>query len=110
MKVFDSFLSVTIYSRYKIQKPIARIVGFEDAALDPVDWPIAPAVGIKALLSRFGLDATKDIHQWEINEAFAMVVIANLRILGLSENYKVTYVRFLVIRISSLMVVGGHLL
>ena len=103
MKIFDSNVSVTIYFRYNIQKPIARIVGFEDAALDPVDWPIAPAVGIKALLSRFGLDATKDIHQWEINEAFAMVVIANLRILGLSENYKVAYVRFLVIRISSLI-------
>ena len=90
MKLFDLHLAVTLYSRYNIEKPIARIVGFEDAALDPVDWPIAPAVGIKSLLSRFGLDATKDIHQWEINEAFAMVVIANLRILGLSENYKVT--------------------
>ena len=41
------------------------------------------------MLSRFELDATKDIDQWEINEAFAMVVIANSRILGLSENFQV---------------------
>ncbi len=72
-----------------MEKPIAKILGFEDAALDPVDWPTAPAVGIQSLLSRFGLDANKDIHQWEINEAFAMVVIANARILGLSEDFKV---------------------
>ena len=80
---------VTILSRYNIEKPIAKILGFEDAALDPVDWPIAPATGIKSLLSRFGLDAGKDIDRWEINEAFAMVVIANLRLLGLSDNYSV---------------------
>ena len=77
------------FSRYGIENSIAKILGFEDAALDPVDWPIAPAVGIKSMLSRFELDATKDIDQWEINEAFAMVVIANSRILGLSENFQV---------------------
>merc|ERR1712226_587633 len=32
--------------RYNIKNPIAKILGFEDAALDPVDWPIAPAMGI----------------------------------------------------------------
>ena len=57
--------------------------------MDPVDWPIAPAVGIKSMLSRFGLDPIKDIHKWEINEAFAMVVLANARILGLSEDFQV---------------------
>ena len=75
--------------RYNIQNPIAKIIGFEDSALDPVDWPTAPAVGIKSMLSRFGLDPIKDIHKWEINEAFAMVVLANARILGLSEDFQV---------------------
>ena len=78
-----------------MEKPIAKILGFEDAALDPVDWPTAPAVGIQSLLSRFGLDANKDINKWEINEAFAMVVIANARILGLSEDFKVIKPLFL---------------
>ena len=72
-----------------MDKPLAKILGFEDAALDPVDWPTAPAVGIASLLSRFGLDAVRDISQWEINEAFGMVVLANARILGLSEDFKV---------------------
>ena len=82
---------IIIHFRYNIANPIAKILGFEDAALDPVDWPIAPAMGIKTLLSRFALNATKDIDCWEINEAFAMVVIANSRILGLSEDYQVKH-------------------
>ena len=77
--------------RHNISNPIAKIVGFEDAAVDPVDWPIAPAVGIQSLLSKHSLDATKHIDRWEINEAFAMVVIANSRILGLSEDYQVSF-------------------
>ena len=82
-------LYLIFVSRYDIQKPIAKVIGFEDSALDPVDWPIAPATGIKAMLSRFGLDPVKDISKWEINEAFAMVVLANARILGLSEDFQV---------------------
>ena len=77
--------------RHNISNPIAKIVGFEDAAVDPVDWPVAPAVGIQSLLARHGLDATKDIDRWEINEAFAMVVIANSRILCLSEDHQVSF-------------------
>ena len=82
-------LNLIFVSRYDIQKPIAKVIGFEDSALDPVDWPIAPATGIKAMLSRFSLDPVKDISKWEINEAFAMVVLANARILGLSEDFQV---------------------
>jgi len=63
-------------------KPLARIVAFSDAAVNPVDWPIAPAKGIQELLIRAGLKAS-DITKWEINEAFAVVVIANARILGI---------------------------
>lgn len=63
-------------------EPIARIVNFEDAAQDPVDWPTSPAIGIGQLLQRLKLNA-EDIDKWEINEAFAMVVLANMRILEL---------------------------
>jgi len=62
--------------------PLARIVGYSDAAANPTDWPTAPALGVKQLLDRQGLDA-KDISLWEINEAFAMVVLANAELLGL---------------------------
>ena len=87
--IIDGITCIILFLRYNISSPIAKIVGFQDAAVDPVDWPIAPAVGIQSLLSRHSLDATKDIDRWEINEAFAMVVIANSRILGLSEDYQV---------------------
>jgi len=33
-------------------KPLARIVGYGDAAVEPVDWPVAPALGVKQMLDR----------------------------------------------------------
>lgn len=64
-------------------RPLARILGYGDAAVEPVDWPVAPALGVSQLLDRHGL-ATQDISLWEINEAFAVVVLANCRILDIS--------------------------
>ena len=34
-------------------KPLARIVGYGDAAVEPVDWPVAPALGVKQMLDRY---------------------------------------------------------
>jgi len=65
--------------------PLARVVEYSDAAVNPVDWPVAPAKGIQELLNRAGLK-TGDISKWEINEAFAVVVLANARILGIDVN------------------------
>jgi hypothetical protein len=59
--------------------PLARLVGWGDAAVEPVDWPVAPALGVRQLLDRHGLTPA-DISQWEINEAFAVVVLANCRL------------------------------
>jgi len=64
-------------------KPLARIVGYGDAAVEPVDWPVAPALGVKQMLDRHGVTPS-DIALWEINEAFAVVVIANCQILSIS--------------------------
>jgi acetyl-CoA C-acetyltransferase len=62
---------------------LARLGDFGHAARDPVEFPIAPADAIKQALSRAGLEA-KDIDLWEINEAFAVVAMANSKILGIS--------------------------
>jgi len=62
--------------------PIARIIGFSDAALASVDWPIAPVKAQKDLLDRHGL-SVEDVSLFEINEAFSVVVIANMKLLGL---------------------------
>ncbi|XP_076279615.1 acetyl-CoA acetyltransferase 1 isoform X3 [Lasioglossum baleicum] len=63
-------------------KPLARVVAFQDAATDPIDFPIAPAFAIPKLLANAGIDKN-DIALWEINEAFSAVVIANQKMLDL---------------------------
>jgi acetyl-CoA C-acetyltransferase len=66
---------------------LARICGHADAAMDPIDFPVAPAKAVPLALERAGI--TKDqVAIWEFNEAFAGVVLANSKILGL-ENAKV---------------------
>jgi acetyl-CoA C-acetyltransferase len=62
--------------------PLARIIGFGDAALAPVDFPTAPAAAIPKVLASCGL-TKEDISLFEINEAFSVVVLANIKILGL---------------------------
>lgn len=61
---------------------LARICGSADAALDPIDFPVAPAAAVPIALRRAGI--TKDqVAIWEFNEAFAAVIKANEQILGL---------------------------
>ncbi|XP_028414387.1 acetyl-CoA acetyltransferase, mitochondrial-like [Dendronephthya gigantea] len=63
-------------------KPLARIIGFCDAAVAPIDFPVAPAEAMPKLLKLTGLKK-EDITMWEINEAFSAVVLANIKIMGL---------------------------
>ena len=69
----------------KAEKPIvAEILASADAAVAPTLFPIAPSVAIPIALKRAGLEV-KDVKVFEINEAFAAVVRANEKILGLEE-------------------------
>ncbi|KAJ0419598.1 Thiolase, N-terminal domain-containing protein [Aspergillus carlsbadensis] len=63
---------------------LSRLVSWADAALDPVDFPIAPAKAIRLALSRANIQK-EDVAVWEMNEAFAAVVKANEQILGLED-------------------------
>ncbi|KAI4458441.1 acetyl-coa c-acyltransferase [Holotrichia oblita] len=63
-------------------KPLAKILGFYDAEIDPIDFPTAPAHAIPKLLEITGVKK-EDVALWEINEAFSVVVLANEKILGL---------------------------
>jgi acetyl-CoA C-acetyltransferase len=55
---------------------LARICGSADAAIDPVDFPVAPSKAVPLALERAGI--TKDqVAIWEFNEAFAAVIKAN---------------------------------
>jgi acetyl-CoA C-acetyltransferase len=62
--------------------PLGRIRGWGGAARAPVEFTIAPADAVKALLGKTGLEA-RDVDLWEINEAFAVVSIANNQLIGL---------------------------
>ena len=61
---------------------LARIVSSADAAVDPVDFPVAPAKVVPIALKRAGI-SKEQVAIWEFNEAFAAVVLANQRLLGL---------------------------
>ena len=66
-------------------KPIAKIIAYADAALAPEWFTIAPAEAIKKALGMAKL-TINDIDFFEINEAYAAVVLANQSILGLNPN------------------------
>lgn len=87
--VNDGAAAVTVMSGKRAAqlgiKPLARIVGFAQAALAPEWFTIAPAEAVNQVLKRTGL-TIDDIDLFEINEAFAAVALANMRILGLTDD------------------------
>ncbi|KAI1492640.1 acetyl-CoA acetyltransferase [Biscogniauxia mediterranea] len=66
---------------------LAKICSSADAAIAPVDFPIAPAQAVPIALERAGI-TKEQVAVWEFNEAFAAVIKANEKILGL-ENARV---------------------
>jgi acetyl-CoA C-acetyltransferase len=63
-------------------KPIAKIVSYADAAQEPEWFTTAPSLAIPKALEKAGL-TTADVDYWELNQAFAVVGLANMKILGL---------------------------
>lgn len=63
-------------------KPVAKIRSYADAAQAPEWFTTSPSKAIPIALDKAGL-TTNDVDFWELNEAFAVVGIANTRILGL---------------------------
>lgn len=60
---------------------LSELSAFSDGAKAPIEFPTAPAVAVERALKAAGL-SVKDIDLWEINEAFAVVVLANAQIMG----------------------------
>ena len=59
-------------------RPLARILGFTTASLEPVWFTVAPIDAIRKLLQKTGVDKDR-VGLYEINEAFAGVAIAAIR-------------------------------
>ncbi len=65
-------------------KPLARIRSYADAAQEPKWFTTAPAKALPLALGKAGLKL-EDIDYFEFNEAFSVVGLANIKLLGLSE-------------------------
>ena len=65
--------------------PMARLVGYSYAGVEPKYMGIGPVPAVKSLLERTGL-TVDDLDVIELNEAFAAQAIAVVRDLGLSED------------------------
>ncbi len=63
-------------------KPLAKIIAYADAAQAPEGFTTSPSLAIPKALQRAGL-SLNDISLFEINEAYAAVILANQQILGL---------------------------
>jgi acetyl-CoA C-acetyltransferase len=64
------------------RKVLARVTAWGGAARAPVEFTIAPADAVKVTLAKAKLEP-KDVDLWEINEAFAVVSLANNRLIGI---------------------------
>lgn len=66
------------------RKPEAVILGHEAIALEAKDFPLTPGLVMNRLLKKTG-KTLAEIDLFEINEAFAAVVLASIKIAGLDE-------------------------
>lgn len=82
----DGASALVLMSKEKAEElgltPIAKIVGYGDAAHEPEWFTTAPSKAVPVALKKAGLE-TSDIDYWELNQAFSVVGIANTQKLGL---------------------------
>ena len=82
----DGASALVLMSKEKVEElgvtPIAKIVGYGDAAHDPEWFTTAPSKAVPVALTKAGLQIG-DIDYWELNQAFSVVGIVNTQKLGL---------------------------
>ena len=65
--------------------PIAKIRSYADAAQEPESFTTAPAKALPIAIAKAGL-TSNNIDYYELNEAFSVVGLANIKILDLDPN------------------------
>ncbi len=65
-------------------KVLATITGYADAAHEPEWFTTAPSKALPKALAKAGI-SQEDVDYFEFNEAFAVVGLANMKILGLTD-------------------------
>jgi len=85
----DGAGAVILMSKEKAEelglKPLATIKSFADAATEPKWFTTAPSKALPKAVSKAGIDL-KDVDFFEFNEAFSVVGLANMKILGLNDS------------------------
>jgi acetyl-CoA C-acetyltransferase len=82
----DGAAAVVLVSEAKLKelgiKPLAKILGWGDASKTPSEFTTAPALAIPKAIKHAKINAS-DVEFYEINEAFSVVALANMKILEL---------------------------
>lgn len=85
-KINDGAAALVLMSKQKAEelgiKPIARIAGYADAAQEPEWFTTTPAKAIPRAVSKAGWTLA-DVDKFEINEAFSVVALANIKEMNL---------------------------
>jgi acetyl-CoA C-acetyltransferase len=85
----DGASALILMSKEKMEelglKPIAKILGYGDAAHEPEWFTTAPSKALPIAIKKANLEIS-DIDYFELNEAFAVVGLANNKILGLDSS------------------------
>ena len=88
-KINDGAAALVLMSGTKMKelglKPIAKILGYADAEQAPDDFTTTPSIAIPKALKKAGKDI-KDVEYFEINEAFANVAMANMKLLNIEHS------------------------
>jgi acetyl-CoA C-acetyltransferase len=82
----DGASALVLMSKEKAEelgiKPLAKIISYADAAQDTEWFTTSPTLAANKALAKKGLSTT-DIDFWELNQAFSVVGLANIKQLGL---------------------------
>lgn len=82
----DGAAALVLMSREKADslglKPLAIVKGYADAAQEPEWFTTAPAKAVPIAIERAGLKK-EDVQYYELNEAFSVVGLANIKLLGI---------------------------
>ena len=85
----DGAAALVLMSRDKAEElkltPLASIKGYADASIEPEWFTVAPSKALPKALGKAGVDIS-EVDYFEFNEAFSVVGLANIKLLGLQDS------------------------
>src|SRR5262249_42878284 len=82
----DGAAALVLMSREKTEelgiKPIAKILSYADAEQAPEKFTTTPSIAVPVAVKKAGLKMS-DIDTFELNEAFSVVGVANIKLMNL---------------------------